>query len=146
MLTTPPVTEVAGRLRLVVARTARRLRQEAGADLSPSMSSALAAIDRHGPLTPSEVAAHERVQRPTATRVLARLEDLGLVQRAPDPADRRSCLISVSPEGRALLHRQRSRKNQFLARRLATLDPEEVAALDRAAAILERMLDEEGRR
>jgi DNA-binding MarR family transcriptional regulator len=146
MLTTSAVTDVAGHLRLVVARTARRLRQEAGADLSPSMSSALAAIDRHGPLTPSEVAAHERVQRPTATRVLARLEGLGLVERAPDPADRRSSLISVSDQGRALLRRQRSRKNQFLARRLATLDPEDVATLDRAAAILERLLDEEGRR
>lgn len=146
MLTTPPVTEVAGHLRLVVARTARRLRQEAGADLSPSMSSALAAIDRHGPLTPSEVAAHERVQRPTATRVLARLEELGLIDRAPDPADRRSSLISASADGRALLRRQRSRKNAFLARRLATLEPDEVATLDRAAAILERVLDEEARR
>ena len=146
MLTTPPVTEVAGRLRLVVARTARRLRQEAGADLSPSLSSALAAIDRHGPMTPSEVAAHERVQRPTATRVLARLEALGLVDRAADPADRRSSLISASPAGRTLIRRQRSRKNQYLARRLATLEPGEVAALDRAATILERLLDEEGRR
>src|SRR6478736_4496490 len=125
MLITPPVTEVAGRLRLVVAR------------------SALAAIDRHGPLTPSELAGHERVQRPTATRVLARLEELGLVDRAPDPVDRRSSLISVSAAGRTLLRRQRSRKNQFLARRLATLEPDEVATLDRAAAILERLLDEE---
>ena len=146
MLTTPPVTEVAGHLRLVVARTARRLRQEAGADLSPSLSSALAVIDRHGPLTPSELAAHERVQRPTATRVLARLEELELVDRAPDPADRRSSLISASRGGRTLLRRQRSRKNQCLARRLAALDAEEVATLERAAVILERMLDEEGRR
>src|ERR687889_577464 len=74
MLTNPPIAEVAGHLRLVVARTARRLRQEAGADLSPSMISALASVDRHGPLTPSELAAHERVQRPTITRVLARLD------------------------------------------------------------------------
>ena len=146
MLTTPPIAEVAGHLRLVVARTARRLRQEAGADLSPSMSSALAVIDRHGPMTPSELAAHERVQRPTATRVLARLEDLGLTERAPDPLDRRSSLISASPQGRTLLRRQRSHKNQFLARRLAALDADEVATLERAAAILERMLDEEGRR
>jgi DNA-binding MarR family transcriptional regulator len=86
------------------------------------------------------------VQRPTATRVLARLEELGLVDRAPDPADRRSSLISVSAAGRTLLRRQRSRKNQFLARRLATLEPDEVATLDRAAAILERLLDAEGRR
>ena len=145
MLTTPPITEIAGHLRLVVARAARRLRQEAGADLSPSMSSALAAIDRHGPLTPSELAAHERVQRPTATRVLARLEELGLIDRAPDPADRRSSLISASAEGRALLRRQRSRKEEFLAARLAALHADELATLERAAAILERVLDTEGR-
>ena len=146
MLTTLPIADVAGHLRLVVARTARRLRQEAGADLSPSLISALATIDRHGPLTPSELAAHERVQRPTATRVLARLENAGLVDRSPDPADRRSALISASAAGRTLLRRQRSRKNQYLARGLATLDPDEVATLERAALILERMLDEEGRR
>jgi DNA-binding MarR family transcriptional regulator len=146
MLTTPPIPDVAGHLRLVLARTARRLRQEAGSDLSPSLSSALAAIDRHGPVTPSELADHERVQRPTATRVIARLEERGLVERAPDPGDRRSSLISASAAGRTLLRRQRSRKNQYLARRLATLGRDEVATLERAAVILERMLDEEGRR
>jgi DNA-binding MarR family transcriptional regulator len=146
MLTTPPVADVAAHLRLVVARTARRLRQEADADLSPSVISALATIDRHGPLTPSELAAHERVQRPTATRVLARLEEAELIDRAPDPADRRSALISASTAGRTLLRRQRSRKDQYLARRLAALDGDDVATLERAAAILERMLDEEGRR
>jgi hypothetical protein len=52
----------------------------------------------------------------------------------------------VSAAGRTLLRRQRSRKNQYLARRLAALDPADVATLERAAAILERMLDEEGRR
>ncbi|MEA2318745.1 MAG: hypothetical protein QOD44_2934 [Solirubrobacteraceae bacterium] len=147
MLTTSPSpATLAGRLQLVLARTARRLRQEAGADLSPSLSSALASIDRHGPVTPSEVAAHERVQRPTATRVIGRLEELGLVDRAPDPSDRRSSLLSASPEGRALLRRLRTRKSQYLARRLAGLEAGELETLDRAAAILERMLDEEGRR
>src|SRR3954452_19207987 len=146
MLTNPPIADVAGHLRLVVARTARRLRQEAGADLSPSMISALASIDRHGPITPSELAAHERVQRPTATRVLARLEALGLIDRAPDPADRRSSLISASPEGRTLLRRQRSRKDQYLARRLAALDADEVGTLARPPSFLERMLDEEALR
>jgi len=146
MLTTPPVADVAGHLRLVVARTARRLRQEAGRDLSPSLTSALASIDRHGPLTPSELAALERVQRPTATRLLARLGDLGLVERAADPADGRSALISASPAGRALLRRVRSRKDQYLARRLETLRPQDVATLERAAVILERVLDAEERR
>src|SRR3954451_19898265 len=132
MLTSPSIAEIAGHLRLVVARTARRLRQEAGADLSPSMISALASIDRHGPVTPSELAAHERVQRPTITRVLARLEELELIERASDPADRRSSLISASAEGRTLLRRQRSRKDQYLVLRLETLDADDVATLERA--------------
>src|SRR5919199_6625492 len=100
MLTSVSATDVASHLRLVVARTARRLRQEASADLSPSLTAALSSIERHGPLTPSELAAHERVQRPTATRLLARLEDAGLIERAPDPTDRRSSLISASAAGR----------------------------------------------
>src|SRR4051794_14791751 len=93
-------TSVAAHLRVVVARTARRLRQEAGTDLSPSQTSTLPAIERHGPLPPSELAACERIQRPTATRVLARLEEAGLVERAADPTDRRSSLVSVTEEGR----------------------------------------------
>jgi DNA-binding MarR family transcriptional regulator len=133
--------ELAGRLRLLIARTARRLRQEAGADLSPSQSSALSTVDRHGPLTPSELAALERVQRPTATRVLARLEEAGLVERAADPTDRRSSLITATPGGRALLRRQRTRKNLYLAERLDALSEEELATLERAAGILERALE-----
>src|SRR5437762_13697811 len=97
------LSELAAHLRLVITRTARRLRQEAGADLSPSQTAALATIERHGPLTPSELASYERIQRPTATRVLARLEEAGLVTRAAGPADRRSSLVSLSAEGRALL-------------------------------------------
>src|SRR5215208_6598788 len=123
---------------------ARRLRQEAGAELSPSQTAALATIERHGPLTPSELATRERVQRPTVTRVLARLEEAGLIERAADPADRRSSLVSISLAGRELLAAIRSRKNAYLAQRLDALDVEDRAALDRAAAILERMLQEAG--
>ena len=135
-------TSIAAHLRVVVARTARRLRQEAGTDLSPSQTSALAAVERHGPLTPSELAACERVQRPTATRVLARLEERGLIERAADPSDRRSSLVSITAEGRALLERLRTRKDAFLVRRLETLDADELATLERAADILERVLAE----
>jgi DNA-binding MarR family transcriptional regulator len=135
-------TSVAAHLRVVVARTARRLRQEAGTDLSPSQTSALAAVDRHGPLTPSELAACERIQRPTATRVLARLEEAELVSRAADPEDRRSSLVSITPEGRALLEKLRTRKDAFLAQRLDKLDADELATLERAADILERVLAE----
>src|SRR4051794_37027291 len=94
--------EVAVALRLAVARTARRLRQEAGSELSPSLASALVTLERHGPLTPSELAARERVQRPTMTRVAARLAEAGLVARAADPVDGRSALLSISDDGRRL--------------------------------------------
>ena len=136
--------DLAVRLRLVIARTARRLRQEAGEELSPAQATALATIDRNGPLTPSELAVRERIQRPTATRLIARLEEAGLVDRTPDPLDRRSCVVSLTPAGGELLGRVRTRKDAYLARRLRDLDADERATLDRAAAILERVLEGDG--
>jgi DNA-binding MarR family transcriptional regulator len=136
--------DLAVRLRLVIARTARRLRQEAGSELSPSQAAALATIDRHGPLTPSELADRERIKRPTATRVIAWLEEAGLVDRTRDPQDGRSSLVTLAPAGRVLLDRVRTRKDVYLARRLRELYPEERATLDRAAAILERVLEGDG--
>ena len=139
---TTSVPDLAGHLRLTIVRTARRLRQEAGTDLSPSLTAALSTVERHGPMTPSELAARERIQRPTATRVLARLVEEGLVERTPDPQDGRSALVSATPAARALLAELRTRKTAFLAERLERLDPEDRAVLDRAADILEGMLGE----
>jgi DNA-binding MarR family transcriptional regulator len=139
---TTPVPDLAGHLRLTIVRTARRLRQEAGTDLSPSLTAALSTVERHGPITPSELAARERIQRPTATRVLARLVEEGLVERTPDPQDRRSALVSATPAARELLAELRTRKTAFLASRLEALDPADRAVLDRAATILEEMLGE----
>jgi DNA-binding MarR family transcriptional regulator len=136
-------TDLAAHLRLGITRTARRLRQEAGSALSPSQSAALATVERHGPLTPSELADRERIRRPTATQVLARLEAGGLVARAGDPVDRRSFLVSVTPAGRALLAEQRTRKDAYLARRLETLSDADRSVLARAAELLERLFVEE---
>ena len=138
-----PAVDLPARLRLAVTRTARRLRQEAGEDLSPSLTAALATIDRHGPLTPSRLAELERVKRPTATRVLGRLEEQGLIGRVTDPTDGRVALVSTTAAGRALLKRLRSRKNAYLAQRLRELSPEDIEVLDRAADVLERLLDGE---
>ena len=135
-------TDLAHRLRPVIARLARRMRQEAGGDLTPTQTAALATISLHGPLTPSELAAREKIQRPTATSVLALLEERGLIERTADPADRRSSLLSSSAAGEALLADVRERKDAFLAERLDQLSEDELAALDRAAAILERVLAE----
>jgi DNA-binding MarR family transcriptional regulator len=122
---------------------ARRLRQEAdtGGELSPTLLAALATVEREGPLTPSALAEHERIKRPTATRAVARLEAAGLVTRTADQSDRRVAHVAISPAGRALLARIRSRKNEYLARRLRELDPAERAALAQAVTILERLLE-----
>jgi DNA-binding MarR family transcriptional regulator len=141
METTSTVSGLAANLRLAVTRTARRLRQEAGGGLSPTLSAALATIERHGPITPSELAARERVQRPTATKLVGKLEELGLVGRTADPTDGRSFLIATTDEGRALLRELRTRKDAFLAQRLRKLTAEERATLARAAELLEKVLE-----
>jgi DNA-binding MarR family transcriptional regulator len=146
-ITVPDVTatrdiELAARLRLAITRTARRLRQESGTDLGPSQVAALATIERQGPLAPSELAERERIKRPTATRVLARLAEAGLVVRIPDPSDGRSAIVSISPDGRALLRRLRQRKTAYLAKRLRELPDRDVQALARAAEVLEGILEE----
>ena len=138
-------SDVAGRLRFAVVRLARRMRQEAGDELSPTMAAALATIERAGPLTPSELAEIERVKRPTATRVVARLVGDGLITKATDPTDGRVCLLSASADGRRLLKRLRKRKNAYLSRRLRELDPGELETLERAAGILEDLLEREPR-
>jgi DNA-binding MarR family transcriptional regulator len=135
-------TDLASRLRAVVLRTNRRLRQEAGGELSPTLMATLGTISRHGPLTPSELAQRERIQRPTATRLIARLEAPGYIARTPDPQDGRSSLIAVTAPGSDLLAAVRDRKDAFLARRLRRLTAEERATLRHAADILERVLED----
>src|SRR6478672_4466816 len=141
------LTDVAAQLRLGIVRTARRLRQEAAAEatgLTPTSTAALATIERHGPLTPSELAELERVRRPTVTRTLGCLDREGLIERTPDPTDGRSALVSVNGAGRERLRRLRGRKNAYLAKRMREMPAADVATLERAAEILEGMLQREG--
>ena len=143
---TDTTLEAAARLRMAIVRTARRLRQEAaggaGADLTPTSASALATVERHGPLTPSELADIERVRRPTATRTLGVLLEAGLVDRTPDPADGRSSLVSINADGKERLRRLRGRKNAYLARRMRDLPDSDLQTLERAAEILEGILEQ----
>jgi DNA-binding MarR family transcriptional regulator len=139
------LTDSAARLRMAIVRTARRLRQEGAGvvgELTPTSAAALATVERHGPLTPSELAEIERVKRPTATRTLRVLSEAGLVERAPDPEDGRSALVSITAAGRDRLRRLRGRKNAYLARRMRELPAADLETLDRAAAILEGILEE----
>ncbi len=138
-----PELDLAPRLRLAVTRLARRLRQQSADGLSPSQTSALASIERHGALSPSELASIERIQRPTATRVIGALEAAGLISRESDEIDRRMSRVKTTREGTAVLKRGRSRKNAYLARRLQRLDPEQLHALERAVELIERLIEED---
>jgi DNA-binding MarR family transcriptional regulator len=142
MQTIPEAKEqLAPRLRWAITRMARRLRQEAGTDLGPSQVAALATIERHGPLSPGELAKVERIKPPTATRILRHLEEARLVERVKDPEDGRASILTATPDGRALLKRLRARKTAYLATRLDKLDAEDRRTLERAAELLEGMLE-----
>ena len=138
--------ELVVQLRLAVMRLARRLRQQTEGEITASQLSALFSVSRLGPLTLGALAAVERVRPPTMTRIVGHLEAAGLLVRRPAPADRRSTEVELSPSGRELLDRSRTRKDAYLAERLATLGPAELAVLWRAAAVLERLLEADERR
>jgi DNA-binding MarR family transcriptional regulator len=138
-------TGLATALRISVSRLARRLRVErlvpemAEPALSDTQLAALATLERHGAMSPGDLAEHEKVQPPSMTRVIAALVDWGLVTRAPHPTDRRQVILTVTPDGRTLVQRVRRRKEAWLARRLAELSPQERAILREAAPILEKL-------
>jgi DNA-binding MarR family transcriptional regulator len=133
-------TALASTLRLAVMRLARRMRaQRADTMLTLSQLAALATLDRHGPLSPGELAAHEKISPPSMTRLLGVLETGGLVVRTAHPTDRRQVLLAVSPDGHALLKEDRRRRDVWLAQRLKDLPADELEVLRRAAGILDRL-------
>jgi DNA-binding MarR family transcriptional regulator len=137
---------MAARLRLAVARLHRRSRQEAltaGDDLTASRLAALATIEKQGPITLGELAAEEQVQPPSMTRIVARLEEQGYVARQVDPSDRRVARVEVTRAGADLLEVTRTRRNAFLAQRVARFTDDERAALAVAIPLLERILGDD---
>jgi DNA-binding MarR family transcriptional regulator len=147
-MTTPQQTRsdagLATALRISVSRLARRLRAERLAKgLEPGLSdtqlAALASLERHSAMTPGELADHEKVQPPSMTRVIAALEELGLVMRAPHATDRRQVVLTVTARGREVVQQSRRLREEWLAQRLRELTPQERAALRAAAPILEKL-------
>jgi DNA-binding MarR family transcriptional regulator len=130
-------------LRISVSRLARRLRVERQAEglasLSDTQLAALAVLDRHGPMTPGELAEHEKVQPPSMTRVIAVLEERRLVMRAPHLTDRRQVVLTVTEQGRDLVSQARRRRDEWLAKRLKELSADERAVLRAAAPVLEKL-------
>jgi DNA-binding MarR family transcriptional regulator len=131
--------EVVARLRLSIARLARRLRQEAGTGLSPSQHSALITVVLHGPLTLGRLARIEQVAPPTITRIAVKLEEDGLVARTVDPTDRRVSRVQITAEGERRLEHGRNRRNAWLAERLRTFEPEQRRQLEAALGVLESL-------
>ena len=138
-----PISELAAHLRIVVMRLQRRLRAEAGDELSPTLVAALVSIERHGPITLGRLAELERVTPPSITRVVAALERDGLVLREADEHDGRVSRVAVTPAGERLLQASRTRKAAYLARRLENLDDGDLATVRAALPILERLLESE---
>ena len=135
--------ELASRLRVAVVRLNRKLRQQALAGLSPAQASALGTVNRLTNPTLGELAAAEQVQPPTVTRLVTSLESAGLVTRVTDGVDRRVVRVRMTAEGRRNLQRIRSLKNAFLARRLAALDPADMALAESLTGLLEHLVADE---
>jgi DNA-binding MarR family transcriptional regulator len=130
---------LAAALRISISRLSRRMRAQGDHSLSATQFAALGAVSRHGALTPGELAEHEKVQPPSMTRVIARLEEMELLTRSPHPTDRRQVVLRLTEQGEKLLKGERRRKEAWLARRMEELSTEEIAILRRAAPILERL-------
>jgi DNA-binding MarR family transcriptional regulator len=131
---------LAGALRDAVGRLGRRLRaQRAATDLSLGQLAALRTLDVHGPITASELAAHEKVQPPSMTRIVGALESHGYLTRTPDPLDRRQVVVAATVAGKALLAEDRRRKDAWLSQRLRALDPDDLAVLAAAVPVLEKL-------
>jgi DNA-binding MarR family transcriptional regulator len=132
--------ELASDLRVVLGQLIRRLRAEHRFSLS--QGSVLGRLDREGPQSTSRLAAAERVRPQSMSQTVAELESQGLVERRPDPADRRSALIGLTVGGRTELYEDRRRREGWLAEALQeSLTAAERRTLERAVRLLERLAE-----
>ncbi|WP_170839506.1 MarR family winged helix-turn-helix transcriptional regulator [Micromonospora halophytica] len=135
-----PPAQLAPQLRDAITRLNRRVRQARPVgDLTVTQLSALTSLKLAGALTPRELADIERVQPPTMTKIVAKLEERGLVQRTPHPTDGRQVILAATAGGRAVLEQFERARNEWLADRLAALTEGERDTLRRAAEILQQL-------
>jgi len=132
--------EAAARLRLIVARLGRTVRQHAAAGLSPSELSALATVEEHEPIRMSDLAGYESVGAPVMSRIVDSIERRGLVTRASDPTDGRACLIELTDAGRSTLGQLWSARAAVLTQRIGRLSAAQSATLSAALPVLEALV------
>ena len=139
----PDEAELAARLRLVVGRLSRRIRVDGRDSVPPLQLSTMVTVEERAPLRLSELARREGVSVPTMSRVLAALDEQGLVVRVPDPQDARGVLVRLSAAGEQRLAQVRSLRTALVARRLERLDAAQRASLVAALPALEALLVDE---
>lgn len=140
MTTDRTAESLAKTLREAIIRFSRRVRQARPiGDLTFSQLSALTSLQLHGALTPRELADVERVQPPTMTKIVGKLEDRGLVGRTPHPTDGRQVILAATDEGRAVYAQNERVRNEWLAGQLDRLTPEERDVLAQASEIMLRV-------
>ncbi len=136
--------ELASVLRPALLRLTRILRnQRADTSVTLTHISALGTLRKSGPMSAGDLAACERVQPPSMTKVLATLEQRGLVRREQHPSDRRSAIIAITDAGQELLDSERRRRDAWLTQQLARLSPDERAALRAVIPILDKLAQNE---
>ena len=127
-------------LRSAVMRLSRRLRnQRVEESLTPTEMQVLATLARCGSASPGELARKEHVQPPSMTRIIAMLEEKGLVRREPHPDDRRQVVVSSTEQAESILDQSRAKRDAWLAELAGGLNEEEWALLRAAAPVLERL-------
>ncbi|MPV35470.1 MarR family winged helix-turn-helix transcriptional regulator [Georgenia subflava] len=144
--TTPPRAErrpdLATNLRIAVLRLSRKLRNESAYSVTEAQHSVISALVHLGPMSPGELAERDHVQRPSMTRTVAALEELGLVTRQANPDDKRHVVVAATDEARELVKEIKRRRNAWLNKGLARLTPAEREVVAQAAVILRRMVEE----
>lgn len=131
--------ELAARLRMILGRLGRRMRQHGPRTLTSGQVSTLASVEALGPVRLRDLAVHEGVTAPTQSRIVASLENRGLLRRTPDPDDGRAALLVITERGRHELERLNTERSAFLVERLGELSADQRRALVRALGALEEL-------
>jgi DNA-binding MarR family transcriptional regulator len=138
------IAELASQLRPALLRLTRLVRNQR-VDMSVTLTqlSAMGTLRKSGPMSAGELAACERVQPPSMTKVLANLEERGLVRREVHPTDRRQAVIDITPSGEELLDSERRSRDEWLSKQLATLSAEDRALVQRVIPIMEKLAEQQ---
>src|SRR5881394_1563896 len=146
MLTvTIDTTALANRLRPVLLKLNRELRREIHSlGVTGGQVGLLVQIKTRPGIGMRELASVERMSVPGMSKFISRLEEAGLVQRAPVAGDQRRVGLTLTAAGQKVLRSVKSKRTAWLSARLRELDPHELEAIDAAIEPLAHLLGEDG--